>query len=40
MLIPMGIIGCSKNAELKFDPITTVIQELIKKGAHDYSGRQ
>jgi hypothetical protein len=36
----MGITNCSKNAEFKFDPVTTVIQELIKKGANDYSRRQ
>jgi len=41
MLIPMvGFTSCSKNSNLKFDPVTTIIQELIKKGTDDNSGRQ
>jgi len=39
MLIPMGSTSCSKNAELEFDPMTTIIQKIIK-GANDDSGRQ
>ena len=40
ILIPMGSTSCSKDSgTLKFDPVTTVIQELIKKGVNDDSGR-
>ena len=38
MLILMGSTNCSKNTELEFDPLTTIIQKLIKKGTSDNSG--
>ena len=40
MLIPMGSTNCSKNTEFDFDPLTTIIQKIIKKGTNDDSGRQ